>query len=145
MARCSQLTITYVFWHHGGFCGLAGIIAFPQNVTIPVGSNGTFVCKSNSSIVWIVDQGSGNNILSANHNVPSLSFFNTSTGYTSTYTLSGEASNNITRVWCVSSYLELAHYLDNVNRPAVSLQLYGRSVAASASSDRHFVVHLNAK
>jgi len=109
--------------------GLAGIIALPQNVTIPVGSNGTFVCKSSSSIIWIVGQNrnSGTTILTANNDdVPSLSFFNTSSGYTSSYTLSGETSNNLTRVWCVSSFPELGHYLDNSSSPAVSLQIYGR-------------------
>ena len=107
-----------------------GITLFPQNLTIPTGKNGTFDCISNSSIVWLT-KGAGSqaainiyNMLSARESPFSFSFFQHSgNGWTSTLTIPGIQSNNLTTVACATAGSEI--YAAYEVSGAV-LRLYGK-------------------
>ena len=105
------------------FTYLADIISFPENLTLPVGSNGTFTCKSNSTIIWIVR----NDVTTLYFMTTAPSFITFSPkgpGYISQLTLPGELSNNFTTVGCVATHTDIGHFFTNSGR-AATFKLYG--------------------
>lgn len=89
-----------------------------------MGGNGTFVCTSNSSIVWIVREPGSTHLYYLNSAVPSfVTFSPRGSGWTSTLTIPGIQSKNLTIVVCGANELE---GISQPNSSGAVLRIYGK-------------------